>query len=128
MMSDRTIEIGGKAYTIRFGQYALFLLEQASGKSVEQFGAMPNFSALYLLLYAGLECARLKYRNRVQPWTLLEVGELLEEAGGMAALSASVMDAFFMAFPQQRPALPQEQPEKNEQTQPEPDPAGTPSS
>lgn len=100
MNADRTIEAGGKTYTIRFGQYAIFLIEQASGKGIETFEAVPRFSVLYLMLYAGLECARQKYRSRPQPWTMPEVGELIDAAGGIEGMQATIMDAWFAAFPE----------------------------
>lgn len=112
---DRTIDVNGQPLTIRFGPYALFLIEQASGRSIETFEGVPNFTAFYLILFAGLECARQKYRSRPQPWTMDEVGELMESAGGMEALSGPVFDAWFAAFPKAKAALTKATPEAEEQ-------------
>lgn len=105
MNADRIIQAGEQTHVIRFGQYAIFLLEQASGKSVAQFSEMPPYSAAYLMLYAGLECARQKHKTRPQPWTLDEVGELIVAAGGMATVQSVILDAWVAAFPASKLAV-----------------------
>lgn len=102
LQPDVVLEIGGRGYPLRFGQHAIYLIEQACGKGIDSFDTMPRFSLYYCMLYAGLECARLKYQTRPQPWTLFEASELADAAGGVLALSAKILEAWLQAFPQMR--------------------------
>jgi hypothetical protein len=115
MNPDRTIHVGGQAaYTIRFTQNALFQLEQQSDKSLAEFMTMSNVSACQWLLWAGLEGARKKHKLRSTPYTLDEVGDIIDDAGGAPAVVPVILDAIGAAFPQ---------PKAND---PEPDPKNAP--
>jgi|ERR1044071_2169028 hypothetical protein len=132
MQSDRTIQAGDKSYVIRFGQNALYLLEQELtklqtqgvlkprkfSKTDEKTGAtieldlpidvadlaqLPRRVGAQVGLYAGLEGGRLKYKTRPQPFTVEEAGEIIDAAGGFQNVEAAVIESFKAAFPQYFP-------------------------
>jgi hypothetical protein len=57
---------------------------------------------LGIVFWAALETARLKTRNRPSPWTVDEVGDLIDEIGSNVFFDEvypQVLDAFVAAFP-----------------------------
>lgn len=158
MQSDRTIQAGQHSYTIRFGQNALYLLEEHLTKlknagtlqprkfkhadpktgasvemdlpiGVEDLSQLPRRLGTQIGLWAGLEGARRKYKTRSEPFTIDEAGEIIDEAGGFQAVEATVVESFAAAFPQYFPK-PEEAvvEEAPKNDQEEPAPTGTRSS
>jgi hypothetical protein len=106
MNPDRTIEAGGKTYTVRFTQNALFKLEQQTGKSVLDYMIGSNVSGAHYLLWAGLEGARQKHKSRSAPYSLDEVGSLMddyaaEHKNAHRKLMTLLIEAVEAAFPAQ---------------------------
>lgn len=131
-MLDSVIEAGGKTFVVRFSQNALFLLEQhlesmeddnrraghAAKTRIERSGGrdvvveisgmdllkeLPTNVSMQLLFWAGLEGARLKNRDRAQPYTVYEAGDIIDEVGGIDQIMIPVSRAYALAFPQRFP-------------------------
>ncbi len=119
---ERTFEAGGRIYTLRFTQNALYRLERELGRSI--FVALSNLGLVELqaMMWAGLEGARLKRggwrpapvatapthdqgenTERARPYTLEEAGDIIDELGGIAAAVPIVMDAWRLAMPAPSP-------------------------
>lgn len=145
MQSDRTITVGDQTLEIRYGQNGLYLIDQElcrqknagvlkprtytytdpKTKKTSELEAPVMLEDLFFLprrlstqigLWAGLESARRKNKTRLNPWTIEEVGDLIDEAGGFQNIEATVVEAFKAAFPQYfpEPEKTEGEPEKNE--------------
>jgi len=109
---ERRFEAGGKSYTIRFTQNALYRLEKELGRPL--YAALQSLGVVEVqaMMWAGLEGARLKRRaencstdeavdqgGRARPFTIDEAGEIIDEVGGAAAAAPIIMDAWRAAMP-----------------------------
>jgi hypothetical protein len=103
---ERSFEAGGRTYTLRFTQNALYRLEKELARPL--FVALKSFGLVEVqaMLWAGLEGARLKRRSaprgrdgRERPFTLDEAGEIIDQLGGAAAAMPIIMDAWRAAMP-----------------------------
>jgi hypothetical protein len=112
---ERIFEAGGRTYTLRFTQNALYRLEKELARPL--FVALKSFGLVEVqaMLWAGLEGARLKRRTaprdsiergerrdrdgREHPFTLDEAGEIIDQLGGAAAAMPIIMDAWRAAMP-----------------------------
>ena len=111
---ERIFEAGGKIYTIRFTQNALYRLERELGRPLTVALRALGVVEVQAMLWAALEGARLKRRSeqvcaddaesavrtrRAQPFTIDEAGEIIDELGGAAAAAPIVVDAWRAAMP-----------------------------
>lgn len=96
---ERSFEAGGKTYTIRFTQNALYRLMRETRAATGAFQGRVGLVEIQMMLWAGLEGARLKSASRPEPFTLDEAGDLIDEMGGIAAAAEVVLDAFKRAVP-----------------------------
>jgi len=109
---ERTFEAGGKTYTIRFTQNALYRLEKELGRPL--LAALQSLGVVEVqaMMWAGLEGARLKGRaencptdetagqaGRARRFTIDEAGEIIDELGGAAAAAPIIVDAWRAAMP-----------------------------
>ena len=109
---ERTFEAGGKTYTIRFTQNALYRLEKELGRPL--LAALQSLGVVEVqaMMWAGLEGARLKGRaencstdeaagqaRRARRFTIDEAGEIIDELGGAAAAAPIIVDAWRAAMP-----------------------------
>ncbi len=109
---ERTFEAGGKTYTIRFTQNALYRLEKELGRPL--LAALQSLGVVEVqaMMWAGLEGARLKGRagncstdraadqaGRARRFTIDEAGEIIDELGGVAAAAPIIVDAWRAAMP-----------------------------
>ena len=93
---ERIFEAGGKTYTIRFTQNALYRLERELGRPLAVALRALGVVEVQAMLWAGLEGARLKTRSepvcaddaesadrtrRERPFTIDEAGEIIDELG-----------------------------------------------
>jgi hypothetical protein len=107
MAATHTIEVNGKAFQVRIGWNAVRRIEEALGEPVQDVGVKmmagrSGIRELGIIFWAGLETARLKERTRPNPWTIEEVGDLIDEAGSPAffdQIYPKLMVAFSEAFP-----------------------------
>lgn len=77
----------GKTYPILINSNALFKLEERTGLSTERIGMMmvtgrAGYQLLQIILWAGLEAGRVRYKLKRPPFEMEEVGDLLDLAGG----------------------------------------------
>lgn len=105
------ITIGQKTYTLQYTSNALFKLEKETGKSTRMLGLIlasgrGGFADLQIILWAGLEGARIKHQLRAEPFTVEEVGDMLDDAGGNGVVweeghpvAGAVLEAWLTAFP-----------------------------
>lgn len=113
-MKARTITVEDKTYQILFSSNALFRLQKATGMTIQQLGVLlvmgnAGFAELQSILWAGLEGARLRNKTRRSEWTIDEVGDLIDEAGGVLAVWGEdspflkiILEAWEAAFPAPR--------------------------
>jgi hypothetical protein len=106
-----SITIGKQTYEVRYTSNALRLLEKETGRQTQQIGLMLmagryGFGLLQEILWAGLEGARIKLSSRPAPYTVNEVGDLIDEAGGPGEFwdehgsnASAILDAWMEAFP-----------------------------
>jgi hypothetical protein len=128
----KQLTFGDKTYPVVFSSNALFKLEKETGLSTERIGLLlltgrAGYQMMQIILWAGLEAARIRLKIRREPFTIDEVGDLLDEEGGSAQvwageddgkdgqgvivreprpahpISTAVMEAWQAAFPKQRP-------------------------
>ena len=135
MYCDRTINLGGREFKTRYGHNAMVLIEEhlcklvtegvikslspQLGVGVWDMGQLPRRVDVQITLWAGLETARKKYNTRPELFTLEEVGDLIDEAGGIVAVNSQVMEAFKIAFPEFFPTQESKTEEKNEHSETE---------
>ncbi len=109
---ERTFEAGGRSYTIRFTQNALYRLEKELGRPLAVALRSLGIVELQVMMWAGLEGARLKRRSEDahnghgadvtgsdRPYTIEEVGDIFDELGGASAAAPIIMDAWRAAMP-----------------------------
>lgn len=75
------------AYKVWMTANAIYNLERETGSSFEDFmqrfrEGVTGFAELQILLFAGLEGARLKLWPRKPKWTVERVGDLIDKYGG----------------------------------------------
>lgn len=115
-MEQRTITIGSKTYPILYSANALRRLERETGHPTSRIGILlltgqGGFDLLQCVLWAGLEGARLKHLTRPNPYTVDEVGDMIDDLGGAetawdiesvppAPMATAVLEAWQSAFPQ----------------------------
>jgi hypothetical protein len=121
MSPERTIKVGDVTYVVRFGHNANYLLEEklediqaarqerakaprSPLRGVAILSLLPETQANHLMLWAGLEGGRLKTKSRPEPFTVEEVGDLIDEAGGLTTLIPKVLLAWNDANPGKLPA------------------------
>lgn len=101
-------------FPLIFSSNALRILERETGKNLDQIVAeirSGSRAIMHELLWACLEGGRAKTNARPHPWTLSEVGDLLDEHGGSNIvfntlthpISIAVIDAWGSAQPEPRP-------------------------
>jgi hypothetical protein len=132
MAEQRTITIGRKTYPILYSANALRRLERETGHPTSRVGLLlltgqGGFDLLQCVLWAGLEGARLKNITRPNPFTVDEVGDMIDDLGGPetawdieakppAPMAIAVLEAWQSAFPkQQRKDLPKGDEGKNDE-------------
>jgi hypothetical protein len=99
MMVQKEVKFGEKTYPIVFSSNALFKLEEKTGLSTERIGLLMSagragYQMMQIILWSSLEAARVKLRSRREPFTVEEVGDLLDEAGGAPTVWAPADDGF----------------------------------
>lgn len=128
MFSDRTIQAGEKTYPVRFGHNALYLLEEylmklhregvlqrrkfitkdeATGKSVEtewpisafDLGQLPRHMNVQVGLWVALEGGRRKQKTRLEPFTLEEAADILDN-GNFDDIERIIGEMYRSAFPE----------------------------
>lgn len=115
MAEVRTITIGSKAYQILYSANALRRLERETGHPTSRIGILlltgqGGFDLLQCVLWAGLEGARLKFVTSPQPYTVDQVGDMLDDLGGPevawdieakppSPMATAVLEAWRSAFP-----------------------------
>lgn len=123
MAEVKYIHIAGRPYPLQYTSNALTRLEKETGLAVAVLGSLlihqrGGLRELQQILWAGLEGARLKHKTRQIAYTVDEVGDLIDEEGGIVAFwdkdgdnVKALMDAFQSAFPvKQRAPEPGETP------------------
>lgn len=100
MILVKELKFGEKAtHPVVFSSNALFKLEEKTGLSTERVGLMlmtgrAGFQMMQIILWAGLEAARVRLKTRRDAFTIEEVGDLLDEEGGSAVVWAGADDGF----------------------------------
>lgn len=89
---ERRFAVGSREYAIRFTQNALYRLQKQLGRPLAEIRNSAGPVEIQTMLWAGLEGARLKSRDRKEPFTLDEAGDLIDELGGLAAAAEIVAD------------------------------------
>jgi hypothetical protein len=99
-----TFQLGGKSYAVRFTQNAIYRIERELGRSMMRIDWRDV--PVQMMLWAGLEGARLKHRGepgvRLIPFTIEEVGDLIDAMRGEEPPLFPfdlAMEAFRLAFP-----------------------------
>lgn len=130
-MEQRDIKVGIKTYPILYSANALRRLERETGHPTNRIGVLlltgqGGFDLLQCVLWAGLEGARLKHLTRPNPYTVDEVGDLIDDLGGPetawdlesvppAPMATAVLQAWQSSFPKkQRDDLPKGDKPKND--------------
>jgi hypothetical protein len=93
-----TFRASGSLYSVRFTQNALYRLHKLLGRPLPEVARNPGAVEIQSLLWAGLEGARLKHKDRKEPFTLDEVGDLIDQIGATPAAQV-VLDALKLAIP-----------------------------
>lgn len=96
---QKEIRFGKSHYPVVFGSNALRLLEKETGTTIERLGLLmvtgrAGYSVMQAVVWAGLEHGRLRNRLTRPPFTMEEVGDLLDEEGGSAVIWAPEDDGF----------------------------------
>lgn len=99
---EKSFEAGGRSYTLRFTQNALYRLEKALGRQLSEALASLSFVELQAMMWAGLEGARLK-RGDPNPYSFDDAGDIIDHLGGIAAAIPIVMEAWRAAMPAPSP-------------------------
>lgn len=86
-VATHTIEINGQAFRVRIGWNAVRRLEEVLGIPAPVLGQRmvdghAGLRELGLVFWAGLETARVKDKSRPMPWSIEEVGDLIDEVIG----------------------------------------------
>jgi hypothetical protein len=96
---ELTFEANAKVYTVRFTQNALYRVQKALGQALREITAQAGVVEIQTLLWAGLEGARLKRPERKEPFTLDEVGDIIDDLGGLNRASEIVAEALQLIVP-----------------------------
>lgn len=83
------VTVGTKSLPIIYNSNALFRLEEKTGLTTLQIGMLlgtrrAGFRILQMILWSGLESGRRLEKTRRDPYTIEEVGDLIDEVGGPA--------------------------------------------
>ncbi len=101
MNPERHIEIKGKSFGLLFSTNAGFQLElylrqhglgTVDGLVMRLKGGSGGRLDLHLLIWASLEGFRRKYQSRPNAFTVDEVGDLIDDAGGMEEISTKLLE------------------------------------
>lgn len=101
-VATHTIDINGKAFRVRIGWNAVRRLEEILRIPITVLGAKMlggdcGLMELGLVFWAGLETARIHDKSRPEPYSVEEVGNMIDDFGA---------DAFFdIVYPQLLVAL-----------------------
>lgn len=130
---DRILVAGGIPYLVRFGQNAVFFLEQrleeqefaamhrtqrprltahdinpALGQTplqgLELLKSLPTAQSMHMMLWAALDGGRLKQKVRIEPFTFHEVGDIIDQVDDPDLVTMMVMNAWADAYPNKLPA------------------------
>jgi hypothetical protein len=96
---ERTFTARGKRYVLRFTQNALCRFERALGKSIPELDDNLGAAELQLMLWAGLEGARIKSASRAKPFSIEDAAVILSDLGGASEAARIVIDALRSALP-----------------------------
>lgn len=130
-MEQRDIKVGKATLPILYSANALRRLERETGHPTQRIGILlltgqGGFDLLQCVLWAGLEGARLKLGTRPNPYTVDEVGDMIDELGGPevawdidakppAPMATAVLAAWSSSFPKKaRTDLPKGDERKND--------------
>jgi hypothetical protein len=91
-------ETGGHAYTVRFTQNALYRLQKQLNRPPHEITGQASAVEIQTMMWAGLEGARLKHLDRKEPYTIDEVGDIIDELGGMGIAAQIVSEALRAAI------------------------------
>jgi hypothetical protein len=94
---ERTFVVGERTYTARFTQNALYKLQKQLNRPLHEITGFASAVEIQTMLWAALEGARLKHLDRKEPFTIDEVGDIIDDLGGMGAAAEIVSDALRMA-------------------------------
>jgi len=93
---NQTIEIGGKSYPVKFGANAigkveLFLAQHQMGTFAELTERLKSGGArpldLLVIAWVAIDEGRRVNGSRPEPYTLEDVGDLVDEGGGVEMLA-----------------------------------------
>lgn len=104
-LSNRVLRFGDRELTVRFTNFAKYRLEQLScepiGALLEKIQTTGNVSVSDFtnMLVAGLDGHRVWSRDRRGEWTVEEVSELVDLAGGWVPLAQPLIEGFLTSFP-----------------------------
>jgi hypothetical protein len=134
-MEQKIIRIGRQEYPILYNANAIRRLELETGHSSARIGLMllsgvGGFAMLHAVLWAGLEGGRLRNTTRPSPYTMDEVGDLIDAAGGVTEFwkveqdaitkkyggspaAVAIIEAWQSAHPQPRKDMPAGKPDPN---------------
>ena len=138
-MEQKDIKVGKHTFPILYSANALRRLERETGHPTHRIGILlltgqGGFDLLQCVLWAGLEGARLKLGTRPNPFTIDEVGDMIDELGGPevawdldavppAPMATAVLASWHASFPKKaRTDLPKGDGPKNDDA---PSPAAT---
>jgi len=130
-MEQRDIKVGKITFPVLYSANALRRLERETGHPTQRIGVLlltgqGGFDLLQCVLWAGLEGARLKLGTRPNPFTIDEVGDMIDELGGPetawdieavppAPMATAVLQAWQSSFPKKlRTDLPKGEKGKND--------------
>lgn len=97
MVVVKHVTFGTQTHPIVFSSNALYKLEEKTGTSTERIGLLMSsgragYLMMQIVLWAALEAARVREKTRRDPFTVEEVGDLLDEEGGSAMVWAPADD------------------------------------
>jgi hypothetical protein len=97
MVVQKDLTFAGVTHPVIFNSAAMFKLEKETGLSTDRIGMMlvtgrAGFQIMHYILFAGLEAARVRNKTRREPFTIEEVGDLMDSEGGPGILWASPDD------------------------------------
>ena len=107
MAANRTINVGDKAFSVRLGWNAVRRIEEVLHEPVQAIGlrmvlGQAGLRELGTVFWAGLETARIKDKSRPQPYTLEEVGDIIDEMDAdvfFEQVYPQLIEAITEAFP-----------------------------
>lgn len=99
----RSLDEAGK-YGVRYSTYAVTLVEGKLNMPIHEVGAKLSnselgISALVTLAWAGLEGFRRKNTPRKPSIKWEDVGDIIDECGGVRKVTPTILDSFMEAFP-----------------------------